>query len=294
MKNLKYLLVLLFMPFTIFAKVNVVAAISDLAYLAGRIGADHVDVSYIAPPASDVHYIEARPSYMVKVAKANIVLKVGLELDYLWIDGIIDGSRNNHLTIVDCSKNISPLEVPTFKADARNGDLHRYGNPHYWINPRNAKPITDAIVEGLTKVDPEHGDAFLSNQEKLLKEISDEIEKLQPKLAKLQGTLIVFYHNSWPYFDEFTGTVSAQFIEPYPGVAPSPSHVKKLIELIKSGNIKVIAMEPYFDKRVPEKIAKETGARVVTVYPSIYGRTKDETYAQWLEYNVDAILKAAK
>ncbi|MGH8014781.1 MAG: metal ABC transporter substrate-binding protein, partial [Candidatus Zixiibacteriota bacterium] len=248
-------------------------------------------VSYIAPPSSDIHSVEARPSYMVKVAKANIVLKVGLELD-MWMDPIIDGSRNDQVIIVDCSKYVHKLEVPSFKADARYGDLHRFGNPHYWLTPQNAKPITDAIVEALKIADAGHSNQFLSNQEKLVNDISGLVERLQPKIAKLKGTQIINYHNSWPYFNEFAGTVSASFIEPFPGVAPSPSQIKKVIDLINSSKIKVIAMEPYFDKRVPEKIAKETGAKVVALYPSIGGRSKDEEYGQWLEANIDSLLEA--
>jgi ABC-type Zn uptake system ZnuABC Zn-binding protein ZnuA len=293
MKLLKYLIALLIVPLTISAKVKVVAAISDLAYFADKIGGEFVDVSYIAPPTADVHYIEARPSYMVKLANANVALKIGLEQD-MWMDQLIDGSRNNHLTIVDCSKYVKALEIPAFKADARYGDLHRFGNPHYWIGPQNAQPISDAIVEGLSKADPQHAEMFAANQEKLLAEISSAIELVHSKLDQLKGKSIVFYHNSWPYFNEFAGTTAAQFIEPYPGVAPSPSHIKKLTELMIAGKIKVIAMEPYFDKRVPEKLARETGAKVVMVYPSIGGRDQNESYAQWLEYNVDALLNAAK
>lgn len=293
MKYLKYVVALLALPVAIAAKVNIVSTTSDLAYFARQIGGEYVDVSFIGSPTSDIHAVEVRPSYMVKVAKADIVLKVGLDLE-LWLDPVIDGSRNNHVVIVDCSKYVQKLEVPEFKADARYGDIHRFGNPHYWLSPLNAKPITDAIIEGMAKTDPDHSDQFAANRNKLLQEINSEIEKLQPKLAQLKGTPIVFYHNSWPYFDDFAGTVSAQFVEPFPGVAPSPSHIKKLVELIKAGNAKIIAMEPYFDKRVPEKIAQETGAKVVTVYPSIGGRDQNESYAQWLEYNVDVLLNAAK
>jgi len=291
MKNIKYLIVLWLIPVALAAKVNVVASTSDLAFFARQIGGEYVETSFIGSPTSDIHAVEVRPSYMIKVAKADIVLKVGLTLE-LWLDPIIDGSRNNHLLVVDCSKYVQKLEVPSFKADARYGDLHPYGNPHYWLSPSNAKPITDAIIEGLSKVDPEHASQFASNQEKFLKEISIDIEKLQPKLAKLKGTQIVFYHNSWPYFNEFAGTAAAAFVEPFPGVAPSPAQVKKLIDLITTSKIKVIAMEPYFDKRVPEKIALASGAKVATLYPSIGGRNKDETYGQWLESNVDAILEA--
>ena len=290
----KIIFVLLLLPMTSYAKLNVVASISDLAYFAEKIGGEYVDVSYIANPKSDVHYIEARPSDMIKVSKADIVLKVGLELDFTWIDGIIDGSRNNNLLVVDCSKYIKPLEVPAFKADARYGDLHQFGNPHYWLGPQNAKDITDAIVEGFSKAEPEHSEYFEQNQSIVIDEINTIIKTLQPKLDKLKGLQIVNYHDSWPYFNEFVGTVSVAFVESYPGVAPSPSHVKELIDVINSTHIKVIAKEPYFDKRVPQKIAEATGAQVVNLYPSIYGRSKDETYQQWLESNIDAILECLK
>lgn len=291
MKSLKYMTAIWLVPLALAAKVSVVTSTSDLAYFAKEIGGEFVEVSSIAPPAADIHAIEARPSYMIKVAKAKLVLKVGLELD-LWMDPIIDGSRNDHLIIVDCSKYVPKLEVPSFKADARYGDLHRYGNPHYWLSPLNAEPITAAIVEGLQNADPDHGEQYKSNQLKLLGEISAAVENVRPKLEQLKGIPIIYYHNSWPYFNEFAGTSSKDFVEPYPGVAPSPTQIKKLIEELNSSTVKIIAMEPYFDKRVPEKIAAETGAKVVTLYPSIGGRNKEEDYEQWLDANISTLIEA--
>ncbi|MEW5993666.1 MAG: metal ABC transporter substrate-binding protein [Candidatus Zixiibacteriota bacterium] len=272
------------------AKVRVVASTSDLAYFAKAIGVEHVEVSSIASPTADVHYIEVRPSYMVKVKKADVVLKVGMELD-LWMDRIIDGSRNSKLQIVDCSKYIEPVEVPTFKADARYGDLHRYGNPHYWLGPQNVAPVTQAILEGLSAADPEHARQFEQNRDAFLSELEEQLEPLRQKTAQLEGAEVVFYHNSWPYFNEFVGVVAAGFVEPYPGVAPSPSHVAEITELVQGRGIKVIAVEPYFDMRVPKTIASKTGAKVITLYPSLGGREKKETYLEWLEGNIDALLK---
>jgi zinc/manganese transport system substrate-binding protein len=289
----KYLLfaMLMLMASVVTAKINVVSSTNDLACFAREIGGGLVDVTAIASPKADVHFVEVRPSYMMKVAKADVVLKVGLELD-MWMDKIIDGSHNPHLTIVDCSRYIQPLEVPTFKADARYGDLHRFGNPHYWLGPDNVKPITDAITEALAAADPVHADQFKNNQEAYLQTLHAEMVDWKQKAAPLAGKEIVFYHNSWPYFCAFTGLVSAGFVEPYPGVAPSPSHIKEIIELVRSRNIKVIAVEPYFDKRVPDKIAAETGAKVVTLYPSVGGRDENETYTQWFDGNIQTLLEA--
>jgi zinc/manganese transport system substrate-binding protein len=275
------------------ASINVVASTSDLAYFAREIGKELVEVSTIASPKADVHFVEVRPSYMMKVSKADVVLKVGLELD-MWMDKIIDGSHNPHVTIVDCSKYVQPLEVPTFKADARYGDLHRFGNPHYWLGPDNVKPITDAITEALSAADPAHAGQFRKNQEAYLQTLQADMANSKLKAAPLVGKEIIFYHNSWPYFCAFTGLVAAGFVEAYPGVTPSPSHIKEVIDLVRSRNIKVIAVEPYFDRRVPDKIAAETGAQVVTVYPSVGGRMENETYTQWLSGNVQALLEALK
>ncbi len=273
------------------AKIKVVASVNDLAWLGQQIGGERVDVSAIASPTADVHFVEVRPSYMRKLSRADVVLKVGLDLD-LWMDRLIDGSRNSHLTIVDCSRFIKPLEVPTFKADARYGDLHPYGNPHYWLGPDNLKPITDAIVAGLADADPDGAESFRANQQHLLEQLAPEIERLKQEAASLVGKEVVFYHDTWPYFERFTGLKAAGFIEPYPGVAPSPSHIKEIIDLVKKRHIKVIAVEPYFDKRVPDRIAQATGAKVVTLYPSLGGRDKHETYVQWLEGNIRTLLEA--
>jgi zinc/manganese transport system substrate-binding protein len=280
---------LLIAPAGVEAKLKVVASTSDLAYFTRQVGGDLVEVEAIAPPTADVHYVEVRPSYMLKVSHADLAVKVGLELD-MWMDRIIDGSRNNHLTIVDCAKYIHPVDVPTFKADARYGDLHRFGNPHYWLTPDNVAPITQAILEGLANVDPGHAEQYGQNRDAFLAQLEKEIPKLRERAAPLKGMAYISYHSSWAYFNAFTGMEVAGHIEPYPGVAPSPSHVAELIDLVKKRGITLIAVEPYFDHRVPDKIGSETGARVVTLYPSIGGRNKGESYTEFLMANIDALI----
>jgi len=278
---------------SVLAEVNIITSTSDLAYFAKEIGGELVKVSTIASPKSDIHFVEVRPSYMAKIARADIVFKIGMELDQ-WVDELIDGSRNSKLSIVDCSKYIEPLEVPSFKADARHGDIHPQGNPHYWIGPQNVEPILKALLEGLVFTDPENADLYQSRMDTLLLQVSEAVKSLQSKVETLKNKNIVYYHNSWPYFNEFTGLIAAGFIEPYPGIPPSPSHVKEIIELVKNLDIKIIAMEPYFDKRVPEKIAETAGAKVVTLYPSIGGRDKSESYRDWLEGNINTLIEGLK
>ena len=287
------IIVILIMPLGLMAKINVVTSTADLEYFTRVLGGDLVEVTSIATPTADLHYVEVRPSYMLKVKKADLVFRVGLELD-LWMDRIVDGSRNSKVKVVDCARYIKPLEVPTFKADASYGDLHRFGNPHYWLSPDNAAPITQAILEGLSQIDPRNADTFEKNREAFLAELEQGLPVIKTLAAPLNGTEIVTYHNSWPYFARYFGITLAGFIEKYPGVAPSPSHISDVIELVKGHHIRVIAMEPYFDRRVPEKIAASTGAKVIILYPSIGGRNKNETYLEWLQGNIEALLEAEK
>ncbi len=276
-----------------YAKTRVVCSTSDLAYFAGAIGGDRVKIDIIAQPKRDIHFVDVRPSFMIKVAKADIVFKVGLGLD-LWMDNIINGSRNSNLLVLDCSKEIIPREVPKYKADARYGDIHQQGNPHYWLTPANVKPISSVILGGLSKLDPKHAEEYTSRRDSVLEYLNDGIAKLQPKLDSLKGVEIVYYHNSWPYFNDFAGLVTAGFIEPFPGVQPSPSQLKKISDLVRTSDIKAIGVEVYFDKRPAEKIAASSNAKVVTLYPSIGGRTKGESYLQWITANVDAVLEAVR
>lgn len=273
------------------AQLRVVASTSDLAYFAREMGGELVEVESIAHPSADVHFVEVRPSYMVKVRKADVVLKVGLELDQ-WMDQIIGGSRNSRLIVVDCSKYVEPMEVPDFKVDARHGDIHRYGNPHYWLTPVNVEPMTDAIVEALSHADPGNADRFRERRKTFLARLESGLAELATTIETIKGVEVVTYHNSWPYFNEYVGLVAAGFVEPYPGVPPSPSHVKDLTSMIRDEGIRIIGVEPYFDRRVPNRIAQETGAKVVILYPSVGGRAQDESYLDWLTGNINALIEA--
>ncbi|HSG98610.1 MAG TPA: metal ABC transporter substrate-binding protein [candidate division Zixibacteria bacterium] len=293
---MKYHLLQLIVLFPVLAhaqEIQVVSSTTDLGFFAQVIGADKVSVIAIASPLHDPHFVEARPSSMMKLRRADIALKVGLELD-LWLDKLIDGSRNDDIVVVDCSRDVKPIEIPAFKADARYGDLHRYGNPHYWMSPANVPAITQVIVEALCEVSPQHCDEFTSRRDSLAAAIVREALQLKDSAATLAGANILLYHNGWPYFNEYFGVAAAEFIEPYPGVPPSPSHLGKLKALMRELGITVVAVDVYFDHRVAEKLAEETGANVVTIYPSLGGRDPGEDYLGWLRGNVFALREALR
>ena len=275
------------------AKVGVVASTTDLADIASIVGGDRIRSVSIARGAQDPHYIEVLPSYMIKVKRADIYLKVGMELDR-WAQQIIDGSRNRKLIIIDCSKNIPKLEVPTEKIDASKGHIHRYGNPHYWLDPENGKIIALTISEALSQVDPK-GRKFYEQNLRAFSERTDEQLKIwNDQFSDLRGRKLIFYHNSWPYFATRFGLEMVEFIEPTPGIMPTPGHLEKLISVIKDQKIKLVAMQPYYSDKAPKYLAEKTGVEIVKMAPSVKARKPATSYLEMFNYNLEVLKEALK
>lgn len=288
-KLLKYLILGLFCISPSYAQVHIMASTSDLASIAEEIGGALVKVDHICKGKSNPHSVEVLPSYMIKVARADLYLKVGLELDF-WADPIIDGSRNRKLVIVDCSKGITPMEVPTEKVDASLGDVHAQGNPHYWLDPNNGFQIAMNIMNGLIQVDPSNSHAYREGYDQFKSTLTEKIEEWHKRAVSLRGKQIITFHNSWPYFAETFEMKVVGFIEPKPGIEPTPSHTAELIGMIKALNISVIGMEPYFSDRVPKSIAAATGIRVVVLPPSVGGVAGVDSYFDLFDYIIDQLI----
>jgi len=286
----KMIFTLLLLTFA-FAKVNIVASTTDLADIAKTIGGDRVKVSSISNGKQDHHYVEILPSYMLKVKKADVYLKVGLELD-MWANQIIDGSRNSKLTVVNCAENIVPLEVPKTKINASMGDIHRMGNPHYWLDPNNGKIIAENILEALVTVDPENRELYENNYISFINNIDKSLSKWLDDFAHLINKKMIFYHNSWPYFNNRFGIEAIQFIEPKPGIMPSPVHLEKLLQIIKSNNIEIIGLETYFSDKAPNFLSQKTNIKIIRLAQSVNALPGTETYLQMIEYNLNAISNA--
>jgi ABC-type Zn uptake system ZnuABC Zn-binding protein ZnuA len=259
------------------AKVRLVASTSDLSSIAELIGGDLVEADHIVSGKKDPHFVEILPSYMVKVSRADIYLKVGGDLDY-WADRIIDGSQNGKILIVDCSQDIDFLEKPTVKIDASMGDIHRQGNPHYWLDPNNGAIIAGTVTGALVRADPENAAVYESGLAAFRARLQEKIEEWRRIAEPLHGLQLITYHNSWPYFSRAFGVTVAGYVEPKPGIEPTPSHTAQLISMIRSRNIKIIGKEPYFSSRTPDAIARQSGAVVVDLPPSVGGSKEATDY----------------
>lgn len=284
--------VLMLLSITItMGKVKVVTSTSDLAAITREVGGDLVKVESIARGNQDPHYIEVLPSHMLKVKRADIYLKVGMELD-LWADKIIGGSRNKDLVIVDCSENIKAQEVPAGKIDASMGDIHRFGNPHYWLDPLNGPVIAESIVRALSLKDPRNVAKYEDNLRVFIETISKYQESWSVKYADLKDVELIYYHNTWPYFNNRFGLQVLDFVEPKPGIMPTPNHVDHLVKLIQNKQLKVLAMEPYFSDKAPNYLVQKTDIKIVKLAPSVGALVGADTYLEMIQYNLDALQSA--
>lgn len=258
---------LLAVPHAALAKLRVAASTNDLASIAASVGGDGVEVFSIARATADVHRVEVLPSYMVKVSKARLYLKVGLGLDQ-WADAIIAGSRNAKLVTVDCSRGIEPLEKPTGPVTAAMGDVHPDGNPHYWLDPRNGAVVARNIAEALVRLDPAQAAGYRSRAEAFAREAEAAYADGRGTAGKLASRTLLSYHSSWVYLAHAFDLELAGTVEPKPGIPPTAKHLSALVSITKSRGVRTLLQEPYFSGEAGKFLEREAGLHVVVVSPT--------------------------
>jgi zinc/manganese transport system substrate-binding protein len=273
------LAVALLIPGAAHAKLRVAASTTDLASIAASVGGDLVEVFAIARPGSDPHRVEALPSYMVKVSKAQLYLKVGLGLDQ-WAQAILDGSRNSQLKTVDCSMGISVLEKPLGKVDASMGDVHPDGNPHYWLDPRNGGIVAGNVADAFAKADPANADRYHERAAAFAKEAEAAWQQSRASLAAMPSKTLVTYHRSWVYFASAFGLEVVNTVEPVPGIPPTAKHLAEVEQDIRARKVGVLLQEPYFSADAGKLLARDTGVKVVTAS----GACDNETAGSYLAH----------
>ncbi|HNW44561.1 MAG TPA: metal ABC transporter substrate-binding protein [Elusimicrobiales bacterium] len=279
------------------AEIKVVAASSDLRYICERVGGAEVKVESLASGDQDLHMVEPRPSMVYKLKKADLVVRVGLDLD-MWVDSLINAARNPRLFYgrpgyVDASAGVPLLEKPEGKVDAAMGDIHIYGNPHYWLDPANAKIMAKNVAAGFTRAAPDKAAVFEANYAAFAKEADERLAGWAARMAKYKGLKVITYHSSWPYFAARFGLGVAGHVEPKPGIPPSASHLEGLVKKMKAENIKVILTESYYPRKGPDFLAGKTGAAVVTAAVSAGGTADIKTYFDVFDRVIAALEKAA-
>lgn len=278
------------------AEIKIVTTSTDLASIAKFVGGDKVEVNHIIQGYQNPHYVDVRPSYMLKLHKADMFVKVGLDLE-LWAPVLAQGARNKDIIkggpgYVDASIGAEILEIPQVRVTRELGDIHIYGNPHYWMDPLNGKVIADNILAGLKRVDPKDSKYFEKNNEAFDKKIDEMLPKWEEMMKPYLGTKIVTYHQTWPNFAKRFGLVVIGYVEPKPGVPPSPSHITSLIETMKAEDVKIILQEPFYETKISEFVAKKTDAVLVVASPSVMGEEGAPDYFSLFDHLLGKLISA--
>ena len=281
------------------AVTSVITSTEDLAALVREVGGDKVSVDALAKGYQDPHFVEAKPSFVLKLHSADLLVVVGRELEVGWLPPLITQSRNPKIqpggaAYLDASLTARILDVPAGQVTRAMGDVHPQGNPHYWLDPRNGRLMAKAIQDKLTSLSPADAAYFAQRFADFDRRLADAEKRWQAAMAPYKGLKIVTYHRSWPNFAEVFGLDVVGYVEPKPGIPPSPAHQLGLTQEMKRQGIKIILVEPYFDLQTPSKIARDTGAKVVVMPPSVGGVKEVQNYVQLFDYGVALLVSAIK
>lgn len=275
---------------------KVVATLSTFADLARTIGGDYVEVSSIASPKFNPHFIEPKPSDVVKVQRADLFLHAGLDLE-LWRGPLLDAAGNTRLFAgqpgeLDLSQGIPLLEVPTGPVSRSQGDIHIYGNPHYWVDPENALIMAKAIAAKLSALDPGHAAAYDERMRAWTRQLSQRIEVWRQAARAIRSHELVAYHNEWPYLLNFLGLRTEQFLEPKPGIPPTPKQVQFLEQYMTAHHIRAIIRSTYAPQNAADTLAKRTGATVILLCQNVGEVSQASDYLAMVDYNVQQLTRA--
>jgi zinc/manganese transport system substrate-binding protein len=281
------------------AKLRVVTTLQDFSSIADAIGGDRVETFAIAKGYQDPHFVDAKPSFILKLSKADLLIVAGLELEIGYLPPLIDQSRNDKIhpgsaAYLDASIGCDILQRPTTQVTRAMGDVHPYGNPHFWTDPNNGKVIARAIAAKLSELDPSGKPTYDKNLAAFEAKLDEKDKEWLGRMAPYANAKIVTFHDSWPNFAKHFKLNVAGHIEPKPGIPPSPTHTLEIINLIQSEKIPVMLIEPYFDLKTPKYIATKTSAQVVVFYPSVGGTPEIKDYFALFDRNIDAFVNAMK
>ncbi len=280
-------------------KLNVIATTEDLASIAREVGGDRITIDSIAKGYQDPHFVEAKPSFILKLLKADILILVGRDLELGWLPPLIQQSRNKKIQVgaegyLDVSLKAQILEVPTGQITRAGGDVHALGNPHYWMDPENGEIIAREIVDSFARFRPNDRAYFEQRLNDFLNRLNEAEKRWTAMMAPYKGIKVVTYHRSFPNFAARFGLDIVDYIEPKPGIPPSPQHTLDLMNMMKRTNIKLVLVEPYFDLKTPNAIGRDTGAEVLVMPPSVGGVKEVTDYFKLFDYNLNLLITAIK
>lgn len=278
------------------AKLNVVVTTPDLASIVKEIGGNEVEITTLARPTEDPHFVDARPSFIARLNKADALVEGGAELESAWLGPLLEGARNPKIVSgavgrIACNEGVRMLEVPT-ELDRSKGDIHAAGNPHYLIDPANARIVATHVADAFGKLDPKSAGVYGGNLKKFADALGEKLIAWEKTLSPFKGQRIVSYHNSWPYFSERFGVKVDLFLEPKPGIPPTPAHLAGVIAKMKEEKVRVIFVEPFLNRKTAETVGRNAGATALDVSQFPGGvKGTEGGYIALVDYLVNALAK---
>jgi zinc/manganese transport system substrate-binding protein len=281
------------------APLRVVTTTEDLGSLAREVGGDRINVVALAKGYQDPHQVDPKPSFILEISRADVLIAVGRELEIGWLPALVASSRNAKIQIgangyLDASQNVRILEIPTGQITRAMGDVHPQGNPHYWLDPANGRKIAQAIRDRLTQLAPADKAYFDQRYADFDKRLAAAEQRWDAIMAPYKGAEIVTYHRSWPNFMERFGLKVIGYVEPKPGIPAPPAHIIDLIGEMKRTGARLIVVEPYWSLKTPQSIASQVGGQVLVLAPSVGGVKEASDYIQLFEYDVNQLANALK
>jgi zinc/manganese transport system substrate-binding protein len=281
------------------AAMKVVTSTQDLESIVKAVGGDKVTVESLAKGYQDPHFVEAKPSFIFKLHSADLLVAVGRELEIGWLPPLITQSRNSKIQpgnrgYLDASLKARILDIPTGPITRAMGDVHPQGNPHYWLDPGNGRRIAQSVQPKLSELSPGDTAYFAERYADFDRRLAEAEKRWKAAMAPYKGLKVVTYHRSWPNFAEAFGLDVIGYIEPKPGIPPSPGHTLALEQEMKRQNVKIVLVEPYFDLKTPNAIGRDTGAKVLVMPPSIGGVKEITDYFTLFDYGINLLVSAIK
>ena len=278
-------------------RVQVVTTTTDLRSLAEAVGGDRIVAVSLVPPGLDAEEYQPKPQDALRLKQAQLLVRVGLDYD-LWVDRLLAQVGRPEISrggpaYVDTSLAIAVLELRGMSVGPDDGHAHGSGNPHYWLDPKNAETITANIFEALAQIDPANAATYESNRQAFLTRLNAKLTEWESKLSPLRSVPMVAYHSSWPYFARRFRLDFIGLIETKPGVPPSPSHLAGIVRDMRAKGARIVIREPNEPERDVAFVASKAGARVVTLAASVGALPRTEDYISLFDANVEVLTAAA-
>jgi len=280
-------------------KLDVITSTTDMAALAQEVGGDKINVEALEKEYQDPHFVEPKPSFLLKLRHTDLLIVVGLDLEIGWLPPLITQSGNHKIQVggsgyLDASQFAEILDKPTGTITRAMGDVHPLGNPHYWLDPDNDRRIAKGIAGKLSELNPPDAAYFQQRFQDFDKRLTDAEKRWDTEMAPYRGRKVVTYHTSWSNFARHFGVAIDGYIEPRPGIPPTPQHTLEIINLMKRDNVQVVMVEPYFDLKTPNSIGAATGAKVIVMLPSVGGEKEATDYFKLFDYDLRLLTNAFK